>query len=66
MEQSSWGFEEPLLATGPGHDFGASNDLVTTGAALAGAECDSVGNDRCATSNAAGADGLASLQALAR
>ncbi len=66
MEQSSWGFEEPLLATSPGHDFGASNDLVATGAALAGRKCDSVGNYRRATSHAAGADGLAGLQALAR
>ncbi len=66
MEQSSWGFEEPLLATGPGHDFGASNDLVATGTALAGAECDYLGNDRRAASYAAGADGLAGLQALAR
>lgn len=66
MEQSSWGFQGSLLATSPGHDFGASNDLVATGAALAGAECDSVGNGGCAASNAAGADGLAGLQALAR
>ena len=66
MEQSSWGFQGSLLATGPGHDFGASNDLVATGAALAGRECDSVGNGGCAASNAAGADGLAGLQALAR
>ena len=51
MEQSSWGFQGSLLATG---------------AALAGRECDSVGNGGCAASNAAGADGLAGLQALAR
>lgn len=66
MEQSSWRFEESLLATSPRHDFGASNDLVATGAPLAGQECDSVGNGGRAASNAAGVDGLAGLQALAR
>ena len=66
LEQSKSGFEGPLLAPGPGDDFGASSDLVAAGAALAGAECYSVGDGRCAASNAAGAHGMASLQALVK
>jgi len=64
MEQSKSGFEGPLLAPGPGDDFGATIDLVAPGAELARPECYSMGNGRCAASNAAGADGMASLQAL--
>lgn len=64
LEQSKSGFESPLLAPGPGDDFGATIDLVAPGVALAGPKCYSVGNGRCAASNAAGADGMASLQAL--
>ena len=66
VEQSPSGFEGALLAAGFGHDTGAASDLVAAGAALAGPECYSVGNGRCAASNAAGADGMASLQALVR
>jgi len=66
LEQSASGFEGALLAAGPGDDFGASSDLVAPGAALAGPKCDSVGNGRRAPSNAAGADGMAGLQALVR
>ncbi len=66
VEQSTSGFEEPLLAVGFGDDFGATSDLVAPGAALAGPECYSVGNGRRAASNAAGADGMAGLQALVR
>lgn len=66
VAQSASGFEGALLTSGPGDDFGASNDLVAAGAALAGPECYSVGNGRRAPSNAAGADGMAGLQALAR
>ena len=66
VEQSASGFEGALLATGLGYDIGAPRDLVALGAALAGAEYYSVGNGRRAASNAAGADGMAGLQALAR
>ena len=66
VEQSASGFEGPLLATGFGYDIGAASDLVALGAALAGPEYYSVGNGRRAASNAAGADGMAGLQALAR
>ena len=66
VEQSASGFEGPLFATGFGYDIGAASDLVALGAALAGPEYDSVGNGRRAASNAAGADGMAGLQALAR
>ena len=65
VEQSASGFEGPLLATGFGYDIGAASDLVALGAALA-AEYYSVGNGRRAASNAAGANGMARLQALAR
>jgi hypothetical protein len=58
VAQSASGFEGALLAAGPGDDFGAASDLVAPGTALAGPECYS--------SNAAGADGMASLQALIR
>jgi len=64
--QSTSGFEKPLLTAGPGDDFGAVSDLVAPGAALAGPQCYSVGNGRRAASNAAGADGMAGLQALVR
>lgn len=67
VEQSSSGFEGALLATGFGYDIGAASDLVALGAdELAGPEYYSVGNGRRAPSNAAGADGMAGLQALAR
>lgn len=66
VEQSASGFEGPLLASGSGDDFGAPSDLVAAGAALAGPKYYSVGNGRSAASNAAGADGMASLQALVR
>jgi len=66
LEQGKSGFEGPLLAPGPGDDFGASSDLVATGVALTGPECYSVGDGRCVASNAAGADGMASLQALVK
>jgi len=66
LEQSASGFEGPLFATGFGYDIGAASDLVALGAALAGPEYYSVGNGRRAASNAAGADGMARLQALAR
>lgn len=66
MGQSTPGFEKPLLAVGFGDDFGAASDLVAFGAALAWPECYSVGNGRRAASNAAGADGMAGLQALVR
>jgi len=66
LEQSKSGFEGPLLAPGPGDDFGATIDLVAPGAALAGPEYYSVGDGRCAVSNAASADGMASLQALVK
>jgi hypothetical protein len=66
VAQSSSGFEGALLAAGPGDDFGAASDLVAPGAALTGPECYSVGNGRRAPSHAAGADGMAGLQALAR
>lgn len=66
MEQGESGFENPIFATGARDDFGAASDLVAPGAALARAECDSVGNSRRAPSNAAGADGMAGLQALVK
>ena len=66
MGQSTSGFQESLLTASPGDDFGAVSDLVAPGAALAGPECYSVGNGRRAASNAAGADGMAGLQALVR
>ncbi len=66
MEQSTSGCENPLFATGPRDDFGAASDLVAPGAALVRVECYSVGNGRRAASNAAGADGMAGLQALVR
>lgn len=66
VEQSASGCEGALLATGFGYDIGAASDLVALGAALAGPEYYSVGNGRGAPSNAAGADGMAGLQALAR
>lgn len=66
VEQGASGFEGALLTAGPGDDFGAASDLVALGAALAGPECYSVGNGRRAASNAAGADGMAGLQALVR
>lgn len=66
VEQSASGFEGALLATGFGYDIGAASDLVALGAALVGSEYYSVGNGRRAASNAAGADGMAGLQALAR
>ena len=66
VEQSASGFEGALLATSFGYDIGAASDLVAVGVALAGPEYYSVGNGRRAASNAAGADGMAGLQALAR
>lgn len=66
VEQSASGFEGALLTTGFGYDLGAASDLVALGAALAGPEYYSVGNGRRAPSNAASADGMAGLQALAR
>lgn len=66
VEQSASGFEGALLATGFGYDIGAASDLVARGAELVGPEYYSVGNGRRAASNAAGADGMAGLQALAR
>ena len=66
VEQSASGFEGALLATGIGYDIDAASDLVALGAALARPEYYSVGNGRRAPSNAAGADGMAGLQALAR
>ncbi len=66
VEQSASGFEGALLATGFGYDIGAASDLVAVGAALPWPEYYSVGNGRRAPSNAAGADGMAGLQALAR
>lgn len=66
MEQSSSGFQRALLALSPGHDFGTSNDLVATGVVFPRDEYNSVGNGCCATSNGAGVDGLAGLQALAK
>ena len=66
VEPSPSGLEGPLFATGFGYDLGAASDLVALGAALVGPEYYSVGNGRRAASNAAGADGMAGLQALAR
>jgi len=66
VEQSASGCEGALLATGFGYDIGATSDLVALGPALAGPEYYSLGNGRRAPSNAAGADGMAGLQALAR
>jgi len=66
VEPSPSGLEGPLFTTGFGYDIGAASDLVALGAALAGPEHYSVGNGRRAPSNAAGADGMAGLQALAR
>jgi len=66
VEQSTSGFEGALLASGFGYDIGAASDLVALGAALVGPEYYSVGNGRRAASHAAGADGMAGLQALAR
>ncbi len=66
VEQSASGFEGALLTAGFGYDIGAARDLVALGAELAGPEYYSVGNGRRAPSNAAGADGMAGLQALAR
>ena len=66
VEQSASGFEGALLATGFGYDIGAASDLVAFGAALPGPEYYFVGNGRRAASNAAGADGMAGLQALAK
>ncbi len=66
VEQSASGFEGALLASGFGYDIGAASCLVALGAAFAGPEYYSVGNGRRAPSNAAGADGMAGLQALAR
>ena len=66
VEQSASGFEGALLATGFGYDIGAARDLVALGTELAGSEYYSLGNGRRAPSNAAGADGMAGLQALAR
>jgi hypothetical protein len=66
VAQGTSGFEGALLAAGPGDDFGAAIDLVAPGAALTGPEYYSVGNGRCAVSNAAGADGMAGLQALVK
>lgn len=64
MEQSTSGLERAILAPSPRHDFGAASDLVATGAALVGSEYYYVGNGCRAASNAAGADGVAGLQAL--
>lgn len=66
VEQSASGFEGALLATSFGYDIGTASDLVALGFALAGPKYYSVGNGRRAASNAAGADGMAGLQALAR
>ena len=66
MGQSTSGFEDSLLIPDAGDDFGAVSDLVAPGAALTGPECYSVGNGRRAASNAAGADGMAGLQALVK
>ena len=66
LEQSKSAFEGSLLTPGPGDGFGAVSDLVAPSPALAGPECYSVGDGRRAASNAAGADGMASLQALVR
>ena len=66
VAQSASGFEGALFAAGPGDDFGAASDLVAAGATLARPECDTVGDGRRAASHAAGADGMAGLQALAR
>ena len=66
VEQSASGCKGALLATGFGYDIGAASDLVALGAAVEGPEYYSVGNGRRAPSNAAGADGMAGLQALAR
>ena len=66
VEQSASGFEGALLAAGFGYDIGAASVLAALGAELVGPEYYSVGNGRRAASNAAGADGMAGLQALAR
>ncbi len=66
VEQGASGFEGSLLATGFGYDISAASDLVALGAAVVEPEYYSVGNGRRAASNAAGADGMAGLQALAR
>ena len=66
VEQGASGFEGSLLASGFGYDISAASDLVALGAAVVGPEYYSVGNGRRAASNAAGADGMAGLQALAR
>lgn len=67
VEQSASGFEGALLATGFGYDIRPASDLVARGAdELVGPQYYSVGNGRRAPSNAAGADGMAGLQALAR
>lgn len=65
VEQSKSRLEGGLFALDSRHDFGAASDLVAAGPALAGPEYYSVGITRPAASNAAGADGMASLQALA-
>jgi hypothetical protein len=65
MEQSAYGFESTLLAFCPGHDFGATSDLATTGTALGGHKYSCVGNSGRVANNFAGVDGMAGLQALA-
>ncbi len=66
VEQGQPRFEGALLAAGLGHDFGAVSDLAAAGAAVARSKYYSVGNGGPIAGNAAGADGVAGLQALAR
>ena len=66
MEQGKSRFAGALLAAGIGHDFSAVSDLAAPGAALARSEYYSVGNGGGIAGNAAGADGVAGLQALGR
>ena len=66
VEQSESRLEGGLFALDSRHDFGAANDLVAAGTALTRPEYYSVGTARLAASNAAGADGMASLQGLAK
>jgi hypothetical protein len=64
MEQSTSGLERVLFIASPRYDVVAASGLLA-GAALVRPEYSSVGNGCRAASNAASADGVASLQALA-
>lgn len=66
VEQSKSRLEGGLFALNSRHDFSAASNLVAAGTALARPEYYSVGNARGAASDAAGSNGMASLQALAK